>query len=120
MNRILFENVTPIYTGGNIYIYLGKIKNGSFFIACDCNDTIREIDTDPLKADFMEEIGQEEWEQAHLVKDWNNETAETTRFFISMLSWIIRHKPQTQDCNYQLYDMEKLKRYYERTLKGDF
>lgn len=38
--------VTPIYTGGNIYVFLGKTEN-EYFMADSCNFDVTLFDADP-------------------------------------------------------------------------
>lgn len=117
--RYYFDNVTPFYTGGGIYCFTGKLKNGSFFLASDLNDDITELDTDPETVD-SETMFDWDWIEEHHTKFYNSESEEAKRFFISMLRWIIKNKPQGANCNYNLYDMKNsLGEYQERLKKGN-
>ena len=111
-----FEKITPIYTGGGIYCFTGKIKGGAYFLASDLFDDITELDTDPDEVD-INEVFEAEWQAQHMTKTYNPEEEETTRFFISLLKWIIKNKPNGTGCNYSMYDIEKNLTEYQQQLK---
>lgn len=106
-NTTEYEWVTPIYTGGGIYIFLGKIKGGNWFLACDSWFDVRLLDADPSAPDpdlDYEFIGDDpDWQEAHKVEDLDDPHYD---WFEDMLNWIIENKPEGGDCNYQLGDME--------------
>ena len=102
------EYATPCYTGGGIYVYTGKLKDGNYFLGSDdwFSDKdnyfmIRIVSEDPDK--FPEDCFFDDWQQKYLVKDLSLE--ECKKFTKQILNWIIKNKP---DGNYQIDDMEKL------------
>lgn len=112
------EYVTPNYTGGGIYVYTGKFKNGNYFIADDTyfgkeGDTfspfdIRVVDTDPDKV-YIDEDGLEYtllddmvYQEQHLVEDIEDDNAK--EFTKEILQWIITNKPEG---NYQIGEMQE-------------
>ena len=92
------ETATAIYTGGGIYIYRGKLKNGLFFSSCDTWESIVfcNADTYTDEADFMEFYDQ------HQVEEITGK--EYKLFFNKMLKWIIKNEP---DGNYISPDLER-------------
>lgn len=100
-----FEWVTPQYTGGNIYIYYGKLKNGNWFVTADSDCWLDEVDANPDDFD-RDEVWQTEWIEEHSVKAY--EPAEAKQFFKAMYRWIIIHQPNNEHTNYSVGDMKKL------------
>lgn len=92
------ETATAIYTGGGIYIYRGKLKNGLYFSSCDTWESIVfcNADTYTDEADFMEFYDQ------HQVEEITGKEYEL--FFNKMLKWIIKNEP---DGNYISPDLER-------------
>ena len=117
-SKLNIEYVTPNYTGGGIYVYTGKFKNGNYFIADDTyfgkeGNTfspfdIRVVDTDPDKV-YIDEDGLEYtllddmvYQEQHLVEDIEDDNAkELTK---EILQWIITNKPEG---NYQIGEMQE-------------
>lgn len=117
-SKLNIEYVTPNYTGGGIYVYTGKFKNGNYFIADDTyfgkeGNTfspfdIRVVDTDPDKV-YTDEEGLEYtllddmvYQEQHLVEDIEDDNAkELTK---EILQWIITNKPEG---NYQMGEMQE-------------
>lgn len=99
-----FESVTPIYTGGNIYVYYGKLKNGNWFITSDADCWLNEVDVNPDNYDG-DEIWQNVWLDKHNVKDY--EPSEAKQFYKAMYRWIIKCEPENDNTNYSIYDMEE-------------
>ena len=112
------EYVVPNYTGGGIYVYTGKLKDGNYFIADDTyfgkeGDTfspfdIRVVDTDPDKV-YTDEDGLEYtllddtyYQEQHFVEDIEEDNAK--EFTKMILQWVIDNKPEG---NYQIEDMEE-------------
>ena len=60
MKRLWFAHA--VYTGGNIWLFYGKFKNGDFFLMDDDGD-ILILDADP--SDFDESL-YTEWQESHL------------------------------------------------------
>ena len=102
------NDVTPIYTGGNIYVFVGKIDD-NYFIASDMCYDIRIVDANPF--DYTdttygnEEWCYEEWQAAHLIQDITDEN-EVKKTFCSILQWIIDNEPRTDRTNYSVTDIE--------------
>ena len=112
------EYATPNYTGGSIYVYTGKLKDGNYFMASDealdkYNKAfaVRIVNEDP---DTAEDPNQEdiawfpEWQEPRLVKDL--EGKEALNFTKEILNWIITNKP---DGNYQMADMKGMLDFVE-------
>lgn len=93
--------VTPEYTGGGIYVFLGEI-DGKGFIADDTCFDVRILDIDPTKCD-EDVVFDPKWQESHLLRDLQE--PETRSFFMNMLKWVINNNP---DGNYQMNDMIKI------------
>ena len=117
-SKLNIEYVTPNYTGGGIYVYTGKLKDGNYFIADDTyfgkeGDTfspfdIRVVDTDPDKV-YTDEDGLEYtllddiyYQEQHFVEDIEEDDAK--EFTKMILQWVIDNKPEG---NYQIGEMEE-------------
>lgn len=101
-------DVTPIYTGGNIYIYWGAFSDGTYFMACDDWFDLRVVDEDPRNThngDYFE-ADYPDWQEVHLIKDIPN--TQTQDFYNEMYDWILANEPS--DGNYSLGDMEERKK----------
>lgn len=84
----LDEKITDVcadYIGGNNYAYIGRLQNGLFFKATDCNCyEIRLLDTDPRTVENWEEVTfSDEWQEAHTVADFYD-TESVFDWFIKM------------------------------------
>ena len=103
-------SVTPIYTGGGIYIYWGAFSDGTYFIADDDYD-LTIVDADPelsyKEDDDIFEADYSEWQTEHLIRYVDDN--KTKNFFNEMFDWIIKNEPLTALCNYSLADMETRK-----------
>lgn len=121
------EYVVPNYTGGGIYVYTGKLKDGNYFIADDTyfgkeGDTfspfdIRVVDTDPDKV-YTDEDGYEYtllddtyYQEQHFVEDIEEDNAK--EFTKMILQWVIDNKPEG---NYQIGEMQE---YLDIVLDND-
>ena len=104
--------VTPVYTGGGIYIYWGKFADGTYFIACDDMYDLTIVDADPtltyVKDEDIFEADYPDWQEEHLVKYVDCNT--TQDFFNKMYDWILKNKPNSKLCNYNLGDIEERKK----------
>ena len=108
---MMFKSVTPSYSGGGIYIFTGSLENGNYFIADSCEFDIREINVNPNDYDFCDEVLQADWQEEHLVKDYESGSAEAKQFFEKMLEWVIENRPnEPMTNNYTLSDMIELKK----------
>lgn len=95
----------PIYTGGNIYCFLGQIDEHTWFLASDADYDVVILNSDPWLA-VDSETGEElcwfpEWQEEHLVK-YLDET-DSLDFFREMLNWIKKNNPKG---NYSMYELE--------------
>lgn len=126
-SKLNIEYVTPNYTGGGIYVYTGKLKDGNYFIADDTyfgkeGDTfspfdIRVVDTDPDKV-YTDEDGYEYtllddtyYQEQHFVEDIEEDNAK--EFTKMILQWVIDNKPEG---NYQIGEMQE---YLDIVLDND-
>lgn len=90
----LFDNITPIYSGGGIYIYAGHVNN-TYFLADDdglCYTSCNVVN--------MIEDG----EYMSYITGYMNDV-NFKDFYRFMLKWIIEHKPQNKFTNYAMADM---------------
>ena len=112
------EYATPNYTGGSIYVYTGKLKDGNYFMASDewldkYNKAfaIRIVNEDP---DTAKDPNQDdiawfpEWQESRLVKDL--EGKEALNFTKEILNWVIANKPAG---NYQMADIKGMLDFVE-------
>lgn len=104
-NSWKFVNVSPDYTGGGIYVYTGKLSDGTYFFADGDNYYAEILDSDPR--DDYEEAFYPEWLDEHILRSVVDE--EAIAFFESMLKWVIKNKPHDEFCNYNIHDMEKFR-----------
>ena len=102
------EYVEPNYTGGGVYVYTGKLKDGNYFLGgddwFDSNNkmfTIRVVNENP--DDYEEDCWFDDWQQEHLVRDLTEE--ENKEITKQILHWIIENKP---DGNYDIRNMEDM------------
>lgn len=93
IDRTRFTSVSPCYTGGGVYVFTGSLANGSYFIATNDMHDIRELNEDPDQYDFEETL-QAEWQEKHLLKDYDCGSEESKQFFSDMYSWIFHNKPK--------------------------
>jgi len=63
-----FENVECAYTGGGIWLFDGKLHDGTWFLTDDEGATLI-LDADP--SDFDESLW-EEWQNEHTVRELHN------------------------------------------------
>lgn len=95
------RDVEPIYTGGNIYCFIGK-TNDNYFLAESSNFDVRILCTDPHTEDF-EAVWMPEWQEKNLVKDLLPINA--LEFFEEMVEWIKSNEP---DGNYSMSEISEL------------
>lgn len=88
--HIEFEDIEPIYTGGDIWCFLGELSDGNFFLASDFMDSFRILNEDPREKD---EAWYPEWQEKHLVLDIDDD--KTTPIFIDLYRWLESYK---SDC----------------------
>lgn len=97
MKREIVE-ATAIYTGGNIYIYYGRLSDGNYFKACDDFDFIEICDSDTS----IEEADYQEFYEKHSVETLTKE--EYKMFWNEMLLWILHNAPKG---NYVFSELEE-------------
>ena len=95
------------YTGGGIYVFLGELSDGTYFIADYPYFDLRIVNEDPRPTywdDFNEDgASYVPWQEAHLIKDVPNDT--TKKFFKDMFKWILKNDPEG---NYNSGDIEDM------------
>lgn len=106
-NKYEIEYATSEYTGGNIYVYFGKLKDGNYFVASDVDfaeDDARFwvwiIDVDPAaykNADIWDDINDLKWQDKH-IKVHLDENVEQ-EFTIQLLNWLIKNNSGECDVN---------------------
>lgn len=108
-NKYEIEYATPNYTGGNVYVFTGKLKDGNYFLADDTFtpfDT-RILDIDPnttikdengIEVNLMDDVS---LQNKHLVKDLDENEAK--EFTLKLVNWIEENKP---DGNYQVDEIK--------------
>lgn len=65
MENIKIENAKAVYTGGNIWLFYGKLQNGLHFLTDDYGCTLI---LDESAEDFDESL-YTEWQEAHKVEE---------------------------------------------------
>lgn len=109
------DYVIPNYTGGGVYEYKGKLKNGNYFIAGDdnfgkdgktfypINVWILDIDPDWVDPDDENyDIWLSEYLDPHTIRIPNK--AEAQKMTKLILGWIINNAPEG---NYDMEDIER-------------
>ena len=95
------------YTGGGIYVFLGELSDGTYFIADYPYFDLRIVNEDPRPTywdDFNEDgASYVPWQETHLIKDVPNDT--TKNFFKDMFKWILKNNPEG---NYNSGDIEDM------------
>lgn len=84
---------SPTYTGGNIWNFTGKLKNGNYFVASDANCDLVELNEDPnifINSDDpdSDNIWVSDWFNDHNIKEDYTEEEER-EFWSSLISWLI-------------------------------
>ena len=90
-NRYTFRSVHPEYTGGNIYVFNGRVGK-DWFIATDDEYSVRLVDANPISKDAVEQSGYADWQEQHLIKDLSYK--ESLKFFKEMLNWVLSKNPR--------------------------
>lgn len=81
----MIKEAFAVYTGGNIWLFYGQLKDGNYFLTDD-NGCTQILNADP--SDFDESL-YEEWQQEHLVRELEHE--ERIKFCNELLDWIFAH-----------------------------
>lgn len=103
------ESASAEYTGGGIYVFEGKFKNGNYFIGDDFYD-IRVIDC-PYDWDTDFQV---EWQEEHLVEDIPHPIG--LRVSKQIVEWVKANKP---NANYSMRDMDYIAEDIEECLKAE-
>lgn len=121
LNKSRFVSVEPEYTGGGIYLFTGRLTDGSYFMADTANYDVRVLNADPNEPTGMDALGiternidSVEWQEEHLVNDLKPD--EAVAFFKEMLKWVEDNDPSG---NYLGADMDYFKEELE-SLHGDW
>lgn len=94
------KNATAVCSGGGIYIYYGRLGDGTYFMADDaCYEYVGVYNQDPYE--HIEESSYETWQKDHIIS-WHTDDG-ARQFFKDILSWIIGNKP---DGNYLALELE--------------
>lgn len=91
------KDVEQIYTGGNIWCFLGVLDDGNYFIACDDMLDVTIVSEDPRKT---EDAWFAEWQEKNLVRYLNEK--ESIRFFRSLCKFILKRPYEGFDGEYML------------------
>ena len=89
--RYGFKDVTSEYIGGGIWIYMGQLTNGNYFMCSD--DAVNVINADPREAG--EDAYYMDWQIEHTV-DLGREI-DLKEFQTEMWDWIKANKPDEFD-----------------------
>lgn len=81
----MIETATAIYTGGNIWIFYGSLKDGSYFLTNDDGET-SIFDTSPNN---LNESLLEEWQEDHTIRKLTDESERNT-FCIELMDFLKR------------------------------
>ena len=84
-----------IYTGGNIYIGLGATSEGTWYIADHSNDAVRIVNANP--EDAGEDMWEAEWQEEHLVKDYEDGSKDTILFLYQSLDMYAKQSAKCGD-----------------------
>ena len=102
-------DVTPMYTGGGIYVYWGAFSDGKYFIASTPYWDLQIVDANPVDTynpEFKDfDADQPSWQDAHHIMYVDSD--KTQDFFNEVFDWILKNKPNSEYCNYSLGDMEE-------------
>lgn len=96
-DKIKILSAEAVYTGGGIYIYYGKLSDGTFFRACDDLEWIEICNADTS----IEDADYEEFYDEHRVKTLDGKQYE--KFWNLMLKKIIR---EDRGGNYAVDELE--------------
>ncbi len=108
------KKVNTLYTGGNIYVFLGALNDGTFFMAESSCFDVRIFNEDPSAVEDDEDgdnaIWYPEWQIDHLVKDLSE--SECLDLFVAMLRWIQRNDSDNycSDFRHLMKEVKELQR----------
>lgn len=91
MTKIVKANAE--YTGGNIWVFTGKLDDGTYFMADGFEYDVRIVNEDP---DEVEDGGAWycDWQEAHLVRDIDTES-EGPAFILDVIAWLRKNLPDS-------------------------
>ena len=92
-----------IYTGGGIWLFIGELENGNYFLTDDYGCTLI-FDTDPIDLD---ESLTDEWQEAHTIED----IGINKSFIDSLMDYMEENGRQ-----YGFFETD----YYREYMKTDF
>lgn len=97
------------YTGGGIWVFTGKLDDGTFFMADGFEYDIRIVNEDP---DEVEDGGAwyVEWQEEHLVRDLDTES-QGPSFIVDIIEWIRANAPEEMFDSDMDYIEEDAKKY---------
>ena len=112
------EYANADYTGGGIYNYNGKLKDGRFVWGNSEWEEFYLIDSDPTE--YSEEYGDQvgyynEWLEEHTVE--SIEDKDYKQFVSDFIHWIIQNKPKG---NYSLGELEDILKWENTPLYPDY
>lgn len=107
--KYTIETVDPEYTGGGIYVFVGRLTDGNYFIADD--DYGVGIYDAPID---WEENFYIEWMDEHRFEELP--AAYGLAFYKQMLAFIREHKP---DGNYAMTDMDYIEEELDECIKAE-
>lgn len=106
------NDVTTEYTGGGIYIFMGELDNGIYFM---CDDMyINFLNADPRKAG--EAVYYIEWQEEHEADFEVN----FPNFFIYMCEWIEANKPYDYDASIERMKTEMKKEWHTTQIETGY
>ena len=96
--KVTFANACC--SGGGVYLYIGSLDNGLFFLASDdyVSFDISIVDTQP---DF-ENGFYNDFLGSHAVNFFEGEADNERKLFLSVLKWILKNKPEGNYCKSDL------------------
>lgn len=101
---VKIEHATADYTGGNIYVYHGKLNIGQWFLADDDSEQIMIFDVDTSG----EEIFDPDYQELHHVASLFGRTYRKT--FKDILDYVIQHQPTG---NYDISELKARRREFD-------
>ena len=81
--------IYPDYTGGGIYVFLGQLSDGNYFMAGNSDWAVRILDACPWRTK-NNNWEYADWQEKHLVRDLSDTEAE--EFAKGMLEYCIQAK----------------------------
>ena len=114
MENIMINRVSPIYSGGGIYIIVGEIvRNGKTYgiltdtecSSCDLTDVSPYTLTEEEQEEMFYDI---EWYNEHHVEDFSEDDGAI--LYKRMMGFIFETEPDDDWCNYDIYELERIYR----------